>query len=96
MIGTLRSLWRSARDRPAFRPLVARLDRLWWARAIAHADIVDLDYVRAQTGRSPPRLRDHHGVAAAGSTRRNTGGGASAPGGKAAGAGSPAGPSERV
>lgn len=52
MIGTLRSLWRSARDRPAFRPLVARLDRLWWARAIAHADIVDLDYVRAQTGRA--------------------------------------------
>lgn len=51
MLQTARSLWRSARDQPAVRPLVARLDKLWWARAIARADIVDLDYVRAQTGR---------------------------------------------
>ncbi|RWR22268.1 glycosyltransferase family 1 protein [Microbacterium enclense] len=52
MLQVARSLWRSARDRPVFRPLVARLDRLWWFRAIARADIVDLDYVRAQTGRA--------------------------------------------
>ena len=50
MLQTVRGLWRSARDQPAFRPIVARLDRLWWARAIARADVVDLDYVRAQTG----------------------------------------------
>lgn len=33
------------------RPLVARLDRIWWARTILRADIVDLEYVHAQVGR---------------------------------------------
>ena len=51
MLQSLRSLWRSARDRRAFRPFVAGFDRLWWARAIERADLVDLDYVGAQTGR---------------------------------------------
>lgn len=51
MLQTVRSLWRSARELPALRPAVARLDRVWWARAISRADIVDLAYARAQTGR---------------------------------------------
>lgn len=50
MLSALRSRVRHARDLPLLRPLVARVDRLWWARTIERADIVDLDYVRAQTG----------------------------------------------
>ncbi|SIR71707.1 glycosyltransferase [Microbacterium sp. RURRCA19A] len=51
MLNTVRSLWRSARAQPVFRAVTARIDRAWWARAIARADIVDLDYVHAQVGR---------------------------------------------
>lgn len=51
MLTALRSRVRAARDLPFLRPLVARVDRVWWARVIRRAGIVDLDYVRAQTGR---------------------------------------------
>ena len=50
MLSALRARVRDARDLPLLRPLVARIDRLWWARTIERADIVDLDYVRAQVG----------------------------------------------
>jgi len=52
MLSALRSRARSARDSSLLRPLVARVDRIWWARVIRRAGIVDLDYVRAQTGRA--------------------------------------------
>ncbi len=51
MLTALRSRVRAARDLPLLRPLVARADRLWWARVIRRAGVVDLDYVRAQVGR---------------------------------------------
>lgn len=51
MLTALRSRVRAARALPLLRPLVARADRLWWARVIRRAGVVDLDYVRAQTGR---------------------------------------------
>jgi hypothetical protein len=51
VLTALRSRVRAARDLPLLRPLVARVDRVWWARVIRRAAIVDLDYVRAQTGR---------------------------------------------
>ncbi|MDF2664884.1 MAG: hypothetical protein K0R81_734 [Microbacterium sp.] len=51
MLSALRSRVRAARDSSFLRPVVARVDRIWWARVIRRADIVDLDYVRAQTGR---------------------------------------------
>ena len=52
MLSALRSRVRAARDSSFLRPVVARVDRIWWARVIRQADIVDLDYVRAQTGRA--------------------------------------------
>ncbi|MCJ1708961.1 glycosyltransferase [Microbacterium sp. VKM Ac-2923] len=51
MLSALRSRVRAARDLPFLRPLVARADRVWWARVIQRAGIVDLNYVRAQVGR---------------------------------------------
>lgn len=51
VLSILRSSVRAARDHPILRALVTRLDRLWWARTILRADIVDLDYVHAQVGR---------------------------------------------
>ncbi len=51
VLTALRSRVRAARDLPLLRPLVARADRLWWARVIRRAGVVDLDYVRAQVGR---------------------------------------------
>lgn len=51
MLTALRSRVRAARDLPLLRPLVARADRLWWARVIRRAGVVDLAYVRAQVGR---------------------------------------------
>ncbi len=50
MLTALRSRVRAARDLPLLRPVVTRLDRIWWARVIRRAGIVDLEYVRAQTG----------------------------------------------
>lgn len=51
VFSSLRSHLRSAREKPALRPLVSRIDRLWWAHVIRRADIVDRDYVQAQLGR---------------------------------------------
>jgi hypothetical protein len=51
VLTALRSRVRAARDLPLLRPVVARVDRLWWARVIRRAGIVDLAYVRAQIGR---------------------------------------------
>lgn len=51
MLTVLRARIRAARDHPLLRPLIGCLDRLWWARVIRRADVVDLEYVRAQTGR---------------------------------------------
>ncbi len=51
VLSSLRSHLRTARESPALRPLVASIDRLWWAYVIRRADIVDRDYVRAQLGR---------------------------------------------
>lgn len=44
----LRALWREARDRPRIGLVLKSADRAWWARTIRHADIVDLEFVRAQ------------------------------------------------
>jgi len=52
MLSALRSRVRAARDSSFLRPVVARIDRIWWARVIRRAGIVDLDYVHAQTGRA--------------------------------------------
>ncbi|KTS60993.1 hypothetical protein NS206_10945 [Microbacterium testaceum] len=52
MLSALRSRVRAARDSALLRPVVARADRIWWARVIRRAGIVDLAYVRAQTGKT--------------------------------------------
>jgi len=66
VLTALRSRVRAARDLPLLRPLIARIDRIWWARVIRRAGIVDLDYVRAQTGRA---------LSEAAAVRRYVGGG---------------------
>jgi hypothetical protein len=48
MLRRLRDLWRGARSVPALRVVIASVDRAWWARSIRRADIVDLEFVRAQ------------------------------------------------
>ena len=48
MIRRVRALWRSARGIPGIRALLAAGDRLWWARTIRRAGLVDLDLVAAQ------------------------------------------------
>ncbi len=51
MLSRLRAGWRRARSAPLLRTLLSGVDRLWWARTIRRADIVDLDFVAVQTGR---------------------------------------------
>lgn len=51
VLSRLRKLWRAARSTPVLRLGVEALDRLWWARVILRADVVDLDFVAAQRGR---------------------------------------------
>lgn len=46
-----RALWRGARKAPLLGSALIALDRLWWARTIRRARIVDLDVVAAQLGR---------------------------------------------
>ncbi|WP_109209928.1 MULTISPECIES: glycosyltransferase [Microbacterium] len=48
----VRALWRAARRAPLVGTALAGVDRLWWARTIRRADIVDLDVVAAQVGRA--------------------------------------------
>lgn len=54
MLRRARAVWRRARSLPVLAPLLEEIDRWWWARTIAAADVVDMDYVRAQGG---PRTR---------------------------------------
>lgn len=54
MLRRARAVWRHARSLPLLAPALREIDRLWWARTIAAADVVDLDYVHAQGG---PRTR---------------------------------------
>ncbi|MFK4836156.1 hypothetical protein ACI3KY_10545 [Microbacterium sp. ZW T2_14] len=51
MLSRVRVLWRAARETVVFGALLAAADRVWWARTIRRADIVDLDFVAAQAGR---------------------------------------------
>jgi hypothetical protein len=46
-----RSIWRAARTVKAVRIPIEAADRVWWARVIRRADIVDLPFVEAQVGR---------------------------------------------
>ncbi|KJL21525.1 hypothetical protein RL72_02486 [Microbacterium azadirachtae] len=51
MLTRLRGLWRAARSLPVLRPLLGVADRLWWARTIRRADIVDTRFAAGQLGR---------------------------------------------
>lgn len=51
MLSRARALWRSARTAPGLSRILAAFDRLWWARTIRRADVVDLDVVAAQLGK---------------------------------------------
>lgn len=51
MVNRVRALWRAARRLPVARPALAAADRLWWARTIRRAHVVDADVVSAQLGR---------------------------------------------
>lgn len=46
---------RAARDLPILGAMVRGADRVWWARTIRRADIVDAGYVTAQGGPASPR-----------------------------------------
>ena len=48
VVRRVRALWRAARRLRILRPLITGIDRLWWARVIRSADLVDLDFVAAQ------------------------------------------------
>ncbi|WP_336647850.1 glycosyltransferase [Microbacterium sp. MMO-10] len=52
MLTRLRRLWRAARSLPVLRPLLGAADRLWWARTIRRARVVDVAYVALQLGRA--------------------------------------------
>lgn len=43
-------MWRSLRRTPGVRPITEALDRVWWARTIRRADVVDIDFVVSQGG----------------------------------------------
>jgi len=63
MSSRARSLWRRARTLPVLRAVLSTADRLWWARTIRAADIVDEAFVAAQTGRRlSPRAAVRHYV----------------------------------
>ncbi|OJV95498.1 MAG: hypothetical protein BGO47_03200 [Microbacterium sp. 67-17] len=51
MIRRLRAAWRAARSWPGVGSLLALADRMWWARRIRRARIVDVSHVGAQLGR---------------------------------------------
>lgn len=55
MLTRLRRLWRAARSLPVLRPLLGAADRLWWARTIHRAGVVDVAYAGLQLGRSVSR-----------------------------------------
>ena len=55
MLSRARILWRSARSVPALRLLLEAGDRIWWARTIRRADIVDAELIAAQGHRGSPR-----------------------------------------
>jgi len=52
MLSHARALWRAAREAPIIGRLFAAVDRIWWARTIRRAHIVDQDVVAAQLGRA--------------------------------------------
>ncbi|MDF2507143.1 MAG: hypothetical protein K0Q52_1002, partial [Microbacterium sp.] len=51
MLSRVRALWRAARQTVVLGAVLAAADRMWWARTIRRAGIVDLDIVAAQAGR---------------------------------------------
>lgn len=51
MLERVRSAARAARRVPVVRSVIAFADRLWWARTVLRAEIVDEEYVRSQLGR---------------------------------------------
>ncbi|GAB3144733.1 hypothetical protein GCM10027058_00040 [Microbacterium neimengense] len=51
MLNRVRSLWRAARRVPLVRHLLTGIDRLWWARTIGRAQVVDPEIVAAQLRR---------------------------------------------
>ncbi|MDR2323361.1 MAG: glycosyltransferase [Microbacterium sp.] len=48
MLSMLRALWRRSRSLPVMGSLLAAADRLWWARTIRRAHVVDLEFLRAR------------------------------------------------
>ncbi|WP_374977437.1 glycosyltransferase [Microbacterium trichothecenolyticum] len=48
VVNRVRALWRGARRLPVVGPILAAGDRVWWARVIRRAGIVDLGLVAAQ------------------------------------------------
>ncbi|TDN88380.1 glycosyltransferase [Microbacterium sp. BK668] len=55
LVARARAAWRYARSLPGLRAVVEAVDRIWWARVILRADVVDLDIVAAQGGPATPR-----------------------------------------
>lgn len=53
----LRELWRSARSLPVLRAPLVAVDRLWWARVIRRAGIVDTVYAGLQLGHAVSERR---------------------------------------
>lgn len=51
MLSAARALWRQAREVPVLGAALRAGDRAWWARTIRRADVVDVEFVRAQLGR---------------------------------------------
>ncbi|GAA4485334.1 glycosyltransferase [Microbacterium panaciterrae] len=51
MLTRIRGLWRAARSVPVARTLLFAVDRVWWARVILRADVVDADFASLQLGR---------------------------------------------
>lgn len=51
MLTRLRGLWRAARAVPVMRTVLLQADRLWWARTIRRARIVDAEHAGRQLGR---------------------------------------------
>lgn len=61
VFAALRRIWRVSRGIPGVRGVLAAVDRVWWARTIRRAELVDLDHVQLQVGR---RLRANAAIRA--------------------------------
>ena len=63
VLKSVRSAWRHARELPIARGIIGLADRIWWARTIRRARIVDDQFVAAQLGgRTSARAAVRHYV----------------------------------